>query len=268
MNLNKENLVSVILPIYKDDGFFDEALNSILVQTHKNIEVLVIANNSDDSLWEKIVEYAQQDLRIKPFRLELGGLANALNYGIERSRGEYIARMDADDICVKDRIEKQLEFMLKNIDIDILGTQIQYIDMNSNFTEKGRTLVPENHEKIVQFLKKRCPFWHPTVMFKRKSIIKIGGYKYGFYGEDYELWIRAYLAGLKFHNLPEVLLNYRTHLNQMSSAKAKDSIYMILKYYFKQTGDMGFLLGSFVYTKSMQFFIVKTTKLRKLIKGS
>ena len=266
--LEQNILVSVLLAIYKDDGFFDEALNSVLKQTYHNLEVIVVANNCDDKLWDKIIKYSEQDHRIVPLRLRMGGLAFALNYGIEAAKGSYIARMDADDICLENRIEKQMDFLLKNPDVDILGTQIEYIDIFGQKVENGRTKVPIHHDEIVNFLKMRCAIFHPTVMFKKTKIIQLGGYKYGFYGEDYELWIRSALSGLKFHNLNEVVLQYRIHENQMSSSKAKNSIACLLRYYFKQTNDLKFYLGSLLYSSFFQYLIVKTTKLRMLLRGN
>ncbi len=261
-------MVSVVLAIYKDDGFFDEALQSILQQTYKNLEVIIVANNCDDKVWNKIIKYSEQDGRIVPLRLKMGGLAFALNYGIEAAKGSYIARMDADDICLENRIEKQMDFLLKNLDVDILGTQIEYIDSHGFVIQKGWTQSPEMHQEILNFLKYRCALFHPTVVFKKDAIINIGGYKYGFYGEDYEIWIRAALAGLKFHNLKEVLLKYRIHDNQMSTVKAKNSIQLLLNYYWKQTGEFGYWWGSQIYSKYMQYLIVHTTKLRKFLKGN
>lgn len=261
------NLVSVVLAVYKDDGFFDLAIDSIINQTYSNLEIIIVANNCNDELWEKILFYSRKDSRVRPYRLDIGGLAFALNYGIEKSKGSYIARMDADDISLDKRIEKQIKFLLENRDISVVGTQIQYINIHGDNVIRGRTHVPLNHMNIQKFMKTRCPFWHPTVMFRKNDIIKLGGYKYGFYGEDYDLWIRGYLAGLKFANLDEVLLKYRTHENQMSSTHGKIAISSLLLFYFNQTRDFNFLKGSFLYSKCIQFLIVKTTKIRMKLKG-
>lgn len=266
MEINRP-LVSILIAINKDDGYFDEAVKSIIDQSYTNLEIIIVANNCSEFLWKKILTYKEIDSRIIPYRIKLGGLAFALNYGIEKANGIYIARMDADDISCIDRIKKQVEFMLSHSEISILGTQIQYIDKHSKEIQKGRTKVPLKHNDIVNFLKMRCPFWHPTVMFEKERIIEIGGYRYGMYGEDYDLWIRAYIAGLKFENLNEVYLKYRTHGNQMSSNNSKYSIVALLFYYFKKTNDIAFFKGCLLYTNLLQFIIIRTTKLRKYLKG-
>ena len=96
------------MAVNKDDGFLNEAIQSIISQSYSNFEFVIVANNCTDSLWSAINAWAEKDCRIKPFRIKIGGLAFALNYGIEQTHGDYILRMDADDIAMPDLLEKRL----------------------------------------------------------------------------------------------------------------------------------------------------------------
>lgn len=260
-------MISVILPINRDDGYFEQAVESILCQTYSDFEFLIIANNCDDQLWAKIEEIQKKDIRIKSYRLELGGLTFALNYGLNIARGEYIARMDADDISLVDRFKKQVEFLDANNSVHILGTQIKYIDEKGGVSVFKASVLPENPAKKIAYYK--CPLYHPTVMFRKNSILAIGGYKYGFYGEDYELWLRCIKNNLKIVNLPDILLNYRIHGKQLSNTSAEKNIYLsaMLYTFFRNYKDLGFLKGMLVQNKIIQFLILITHKIRKKSKG-
>lgn len=243
--MSKNPVISVLMAINKDDGFFDLAVESILKQTYEDFELILVANNCEDKLWHHI--NSLNDIRVKKHRIEIGGLTNALNYGITKSLGKYIARMDADDISLPNRLKNQLNFMEKNPNIDILGAKTKLINQNGNFiSEKLRFYeVDKEIKKIMPF---RNPMAHPSIFIKRDVLLKAGGYKYGFTGEDYELWIRLMLQGCVFHNLDEVLLYYRRHEFQMtdknnSNINYSDIINILIIYYVKSK-KFKFLLGA------------------------
>ena len=124
------------------------------------------------------------------------------------ARGKYIARMDADDISVLDRFQKQIEFLLKHTEVDVLGSTMDVIDGDGEFVE--HIDMNEGHEEIKAQAYLSCPVMHPSVMFQKESILSIGGYDPDFkMAEDYELWLRALRKGLIVHNLQEPLLWYR-----------------------------------------------------------
>ena len=110
------------MAVNKDDGFLNEAIQSIISQSYSNFEFVIVANNCTDSLWSAINAWAEKDCRIKPFRIKIGGLAFALNYGIEQAHGDYILRMDADDIAMPDLLEKKIAFLQDNPEVVILGS--------------------------------------------------------------------------------------------------------------------------------------------------
>lgn len=237
--------ISVLMPINRDDGFFDQALDSVLNQTITDFELVILANNCDDDLWHRIMKI--QDNRVISKRLSIGGLAFALNTGLHLARGEYIARMDADDICLPNRLEAQLRFMDERSDVDVLGARVQMIDASGAFLNEHLPFL-ETHEEIASQLPYGNRLIHPTVFARKKVLIEGGGYKYGFTGEDYELWIRLMLDGKIFHNLNENLLYYRRHDAQMTG-DAKGylvfcEIFPMLVMFFLKTGKTKFLIGA------------------------
>lgn len=132
------------------------------------------------------------------------GLGNALRTGTDYCRYELIARIDTDDISRLDRCEIQLGFLDKNPEYSVVGSNMaEFIDNPDNIISIRN--VPEKHEDICEYLKKRCPMNHITVMFKKSEVEKAGGYKDWFFDEDSYLWVRMFLAGCKFYNIQDVL---------------------------------------------------------------
>lgn len=262
-------MLSVLLPVNRDDGFLDESINSILSQTFTDFELLVIANNCSEGLWSYLMDKSKIDKRINIVRLKLGGLTFALNYGINIAKGKYIARMDADDICMPNRFEKQVDFLEGNPGVDLVGSLVQYID------ERGQSLdrtcfLPENHVKILRTLPWKSTIVHPSVMAKHSVFLELGGYKYGFYGEDYEMWLRLSSSGFILHNIQLQLLKYRSHSNQLSNnkfnkIKAVDIKSLLYRNYLVNR-SIGFLFGILVQCRIVQYFIEASSTLRNKIK--
>lgn len=259
-------LLSVLLPINKDHGFFEDCIKSILNQKFNDFELLIIANNCSDELWMKILELSVNEDKIKPFRLELGGLTFALNYGLNIASGKYIARIDADDLCLPNRFITQIEYLEKKPSTIVLGSQFTQIDQNNNIIQQKSNL-PITTQEIRKYSYKNCPIAHPSVIFRKKEIIAIGGYKFGFYGEDYELWLRCLDNDYQIENLDISLIYYRIHENQETDLKNLKKIFSpvstILFYYFTQTKNHKYLLS--IFTKNKYYF--KTGEIiRKLLK--
>ncbi|RSO33702.1 glycosyltransferase [Acinetobacter lactucae] len=259
--------VSIILPVNRDDGFLKDSILSLLNQVFKDFEILVIANNTSDELWEYIEELQKLDSRIKIFRVKLGGLVFALNYAISIAKGKYIARMDADDISLEQRIITQVEYLDNNPNISILGTQIQYINELGDKLGQQASQLPSNFFKIRKIAYYKCPLYHPTVMYRKDDILKLGGYKYGFYGEDYELWLRAIHEGFEIANLNEVLLYYRVHANQVSNTSRIKNLYIaqMLWIFLKKYKNYKYFFGILLQKNFFQYLIVKSSKVRKKV---
>lgn len=136
------------------------------------------------------------------------GLGNALRIAIKNCSNELIARMDSDDIAVSNRFEQQIGIMVSNPEVDIVGGDIQeFVDIVDNCV--GKRVVPVSDKDIKEYLKKRCPFNHMTVMYKKSAVMKAGGYKDLFWNEDYYLWIRMVESGCSMTNTGTVLVNVR-----------------------------------------------------------
>ncbi len=194
--------VSVIMSVYNTkEQWLRTAIESILSQTFKDFEFIIINDGSTNNAENVILSY--NDTRIKYIKQENQGLANAINNGLEIAKGEYIARMDSDDISLPERFEKQVRFLDDNLNISILGTAFE------QFPERKVTKHPKNPNFLD--LLSDCCIAHPSVMMRKSDLEKYNlSYSPDYDCEDYELWSRAILV-LKFANLEEVLLKYRWH---------------------------------------------------------
>jgi len=202
--------VSVLFGFYNAEVYLRAALQSLAEQTLEDFEVILIDDASADASAQIAEETARKDTRFRLFRNDRNkGLTDTLNRAFQLSVGPLIARMDADDIAVPDRLQKQTAFLTSHPETDILGTWAQDIDELGR-REQIRTL-PGSHERIVTVLAWYNPLVHPTVMLRRRVLEQLSGYSKAFRtSQDYDLWFRAAAAGFSFANLPEPLLLYRT----------------------------------------------------------
>lgn len=204
---------SVAMSVYKNDNpaFFEKALESIITnQTQKPSEIIVVVDGPVSKELNDVLEkYTSQYSVFNVIRLsENGGLGNALRVAVENASNELIARMDSDDIAIPARFEKQLQFFALHPETDIVGGNIsEFIDKPENTV--GKRIVPTSDKEIKSYIKKRCPFNHMTVMFKKSVINRAGGYVDWYYNEDYYLWIRLYLNNAEFANVNDILVNVR-----------------------------------------------------------
>lgn len=208
MKNSKEKLVSIIMPVYNAEKFLSISIESILNQTYKNFEFIIINDGSlDDS--KKIIQTYLYDKRIKFYSLKKRGIVVCLNYALKKSKGDYIARMDADDISHHKRLEKQVNFLNHKTSYDIVGSGAKYIGSISFFSKLVH--LSSNYCKALIVFKN--PFIHPSIMIRKKTLNSLGGYKNYFKSEDYELWSRLF-ERFKGGNLKENLIKYRIHTNQ------------------------------------------------------
>ncbi|MBR5130207.1 MAG: glycosyltransferase [Alphaproteobacteria bacterium] len=204
--------ISVIMPVYNTEkGYLTEAIESILNQTFQDFEFLIIDDGSTEPhVKETILSY--NDDRIKYFYKDNSGVADTLNFGLSKASGEYIARMDADDISLPERFEKQASFLDCHPDISLVGSWIEF------FPDK-KVWKTMKQPKLFDFLK-GTQLAHPTVMFRHDDFKKYD-FKYNpeYPAEDYELWTRV-ISVLKVDNIQEVLLKYRVSEKQVTASKA------------------------------------------------
>lgn len=204
---------SVLMSVYykENPNYLKEAIDSILKQTVRPSEIVIIKDGKLtvelEMVLEDYINKYEKLFKIIEFK-ENKGLGVALEIGVLQCSYDIIARMDTDDIAREDRFEKQLEVM-KVKKVDIVGSNISEFDGSvSNII--SQRIVPENSVDIKNFAKKRNPFNHMTVMYKKEAILKAGNYKEFLWFEDYNLWVRMFLSGANGYNIQENLVNART----------------------------------------------------------
>ena len=202
--------ISVIMPVYNGEKYLKEAIQSVLDQTYKDFEFIIIDDGSTDDT-EKVIN-SFSDERIRIYKLNHAGIVKALNKGLEVAQGEYIIRSDADDISLPERFQKLLDYMEENGRVGVCGSWA--ISMNGKGEEVGKMKYPPiENEEIKKYSLFHNPFIHPSVIFRKKTVDEVGGYRNFKHNEDYELWTRV-LKDHEGHNLSEVLLKYRIHPHQ------------------------------------------------------
>lgn len=241
------SLFSVITSVYKNDKpeFVRVALDSMLVdQSVKPAEIVLVQDGPvPEGLSSMLSEYETKYSEIMHIiRLEKnGGLGNALKLGVENAKYDICARMDSDDICMPDRFEKQLAYLEAHPECDIVGGQItEFIDAPDNIV--GKREVPCDNEAIYKYMRSRCALNHPTVMFKKKAVLDAGNYQDWFWNEDYYMWIRMMEQGCVFANLPDVLVNMRSGIDQYGRRGGK-------KYFDSEMGIKKLMLEKGMITR-------------------
>ena len=206
-----EKKFSVSICVYGGDNpaHFEIAVESILHQTVKPSEVVLVVDGPVPARLDEIISSYEQNPVFKVIRLpENQGHGEARRVGLMNCSHEIVALMDADDVSVSNRFEKQLEVLCADETLSIVGGNIaEFIDSTDNIV--GYRTVPQTDAEIKQYLKKRCPMNQVTVMFRKEDVNAVGGYLDWYCDEDYYLWIRMHLAGMRFANIEEVLVNVR-----------------------------------------------------------
>lgn len=258
-------IVSVVLAVNRDDGFLKSAIESVLTQSMASLELLIIANNCSDELWVNLQEEAVKDNRLRLLRTPLGQLPYNLNLGLHHARGEFIARMDADDIALPQRLERQLCFLRDNPTISVVGGNYQIIDEHDKVVDLPVPLQLDP-EKIYKLLPFESCMAHPSVMMRRADVLKVGGYAYGLFAEDWDLWLRMRRAGMRFANLPDQVLRYRIHSGQSTSIQSwrrnMANVQALLLRELIITGNPKFLLSMFRHF-GFQCLVLAITSVRR-----
>jgi glycosyltransferase involved in cell wall biosynthesis len=210
--------VSVILPVYNAERYLTDAVESILGQTFKDFEFLIINDGSTDGSGAILDRYAKQDSRIRLWHRENSGYVSALNFMLGEAKTGLIARMDADDVAMPGRFEVQVAALAEDPGLVLVGGQIELIDADSR--RLGVLAQPLSHEEIDEFhLRGHTSVCHPMAMFRRDAVLRVGGYREELIlAEDLDLWLRLAEVG-RLRNLPEVVLQYRVHDQSVSSQR-------------------------------------------------
>lgn len=226
-------MISVVLPVHNAQETLDESISSIVSQTYRHFELIVVNNASTDQSAAIAHQWKLRDDRIRIVDEPRKGLVFAFNRGMAEVKGDWIARMDADDVAHPERFQKQMDYMTKNPEVDVLGTQMRMFGAKEKTTD-----FPLTHKGIALDLCFRNCIAHPTVMIQRQRIKNIT-YPEGYdISDDYIQWVR-WSQSYQFANLPDALLSYRVHSSQITRSKAdivKKTEKLVLKEAFKNQG--------------------------------
>jgi glycosyltransferase involved in cell wall biosynthesis len=243
-------------------AYVDEAIRSILEQSFRDLELIVVEDPSPVSI--DATQYADDRLRVIR-RKQRGSIGSALNEGIDAARAALIARIDADDIALPDRIAKQFEFMQRNREITVYGSRITVIDEHGRAV--GRRMLPLAHDDIARALRRYNCISHPSVMFRRAPVLAVGGYDNEKIAEDYDLWCRLLLRGEHFANADDDFVRYRFHPEAAKYRGVHDAIRVtiaIKKQYFGASftiGDRMRVLAETALLKLPPLWIIRLFKL-------
>ena len=223
-------MISVIMSTYKEDErLLRESIESILNQTYKDFEYIIILDYPDNDVHKSVIEeYALKDDRIHFYINEKNmGLTDSLNRGLSLCHGEYIARMDADDISLPDRLERQMKYLEKN-HYDLIGGITEMINENGSLLYSIKS-VPTDPKKINKALRYSQCIAHPTWLGKKEVFEKNAGYRHMPLCEDYDFTLRAVLNGFVISNLNEPVLKYRMTSNSISRSNLFEQ-YLYMSY--------------------------------------
>ena len=237
--------VSVIMAAHRHDPYIDKAAASILAQSFEDFELIIVANAAPDAFVGHLTALQSSDLRIRLVRIPLPGLANALNHGLSLARGELVARMDADDISLPDRLAFKRAAMVDDPRLAVVGCRSDLIDARGDVI--GEFPFFGDDRSIRRALPYRNPLLHPCLMMRKSTLISIGGYRYGHMSEDHEMFIRlARDSSITFKNIDDRLFQHRRHAGQITSVDS-------LKRHYPEVA--GFLVTEFLFTHNPMYLV-------------
>lgn len=226
--------ISVIMSVYNGEEYLAEAIDSVLGQSFKNFELIVINDCSTDKTGELLEHYASLDSRVKVHTNEVNlRLPSSLNKAISLAEGKYIARMDADDICLPDRFEKQYAFMESHSDVAL--SSCRFMTLKNGVVSSGGCGGKTDNESIKALLLVTNPILHPGIIAKAEVIRELGYDKTFTCTEDMEIWSRFVMADYKIEIQPEYLMVYRLHDKQITETtreRQRGEVKMLQKRYY------------------------------------
>lgn len=214
-------MISVIIPIYNGEKYLQKAIDSVLNQTFDELELLLLNDGSTDSTNNICSRYELEDRRVRYFEWPNSGMAKTLNKGLRECSYEYVARLDADDIMLPDRLQVQIDYLIRNPNIDVLGSLGYYIN------ERGKIIGKTFSDITKDSLKKKYfnnnePFGmlHPSIIYKKSKILAVGGYRGEYWPcDDIDLWNRLYEKEVNFDVIQSPLIKYRIHQSSAVASK-------------------------------------------------
>lgn len=236
--------ISVLMPVYNAAGTLPETLQSIATQTLCDFEVIAVDDGSDDDSGKILEAWARGDRRIQPVRSGRVGLVEALNLGLSRCRGAWVARMDADDRMRPDRLALQAALLDARPDISVAGSLVEIfaegpVGEGMKVYEAWLNSLVEPGD-IAREIFIESPIAHPSAMVRRNELVELGGYRDVGWPEDYDLWLRYHAAGRRFAKVPEVLLYWREHADRLTRTDSRYSVenFLRVKAHFLVNGPL------------------------------
>ena len=212
---NNQPLISVIMPVYNVENFVEEAVLSICNQTYKNLEIIIIDDSSTDNTYNIIKKISYFDPRIILLKNDINlKIVKTLNKGLDIAKGEYIARMDGDDISYPKKLEKQLSFLIKNPEIDLVGCQVDTLNERGN--KIGQIKLPLSNDFSQRIIRYSSPVLH-IWLAKKKIYDLLKGYREILGAEDYDFLLRLVTSNIKFSNLRDVEYGVRLRAGNTTS---------------------------------------------------
>jgi glycosyltransferase involved in cell wall biosynthesis len=220
------SVLTVLMSVFNGEAFLAESVESILKQTFHDFEFLIVDDGSTDTTAEILSKYAASDARIRVIRHENRGRAESLNIGIRLAAGDYIARMDADDIALPGRFALQMEFLERHVEVGVLGGAVELINPQGQGLETIRP--PLEDEAIRSVMLEYNPIYHPTVMMRKDAVLAAGGYRRALLdADDFDLWLRIGEHS-QLANLDHTLLKYRIHGSQVTVRNMRHQIMCVI----------------------------------------
>lgn len=220
--------ISVILSVYNGKPHVEQAINSILAQTYREFEFLIVDDGSTDGTAEILADLSKRDSRVRVMTNEKNlGLTKSLNKALRQAQGEFTARMDADDIALPTRLEKQCNFLQMNPEIGVVGTGFEWIDDDG--TVIGKPSLMTNQETLHTALIRTNPFLHGSILMRRALLNEVRGYNDQFKkAQDYDLWLRL-SSRCQFATLPEILMQKRMNKHMISFQNEREQLQFAVK---------------------------------------
>ena len=252
MGMDEYKEYSVLMSVYRKEKpeYLKQAIESIQTQTSPTDDFVLVCDGPLNDALDGVIAAKQQEMgkALHVVRLaKNGGLGNALNEGIKYCKNELVARMDSDDIAYPNRCEKQIAVFHRHPEVSVCSGIVEEFTSTPEVVDARRVL-PEVHEDIVEFAKKRNPFNHPCVMYKKSAVEAVGSYQDFYLLEDYYLWLRMLMAGYHGYNIQDPLLHMRAgsdmYLRRAGWKYAKTQVKL-----FKFMKQQGFI-GNGQYIKS------------------
>ena len=230
---NELPCVSVLMPLYNAEKTLDEALESVLSQSLREIELIAVDDGSQDGSADILRDWTQRDARVRAVFAEHAGIVEAPNRGLDLCRGEFVARMDADDRMHRHRLQKQVECFRANPSLSVVSCLVETFAEDG--VGEGMRIYQDwlnglvSHADITREIFIESPIANPTAMMRRSELVALGGYREYGWPEDYDLWLRYHRAGKLFAKVPEVLFYWREHAERVTHTQSRYSVESFLR---------------------------------------